>query len=192
MMLVQEMIVDYPNARTPTAHNQASSTITDSTTYSNIGNSAQNQGSINSAINTKLGNVVYKSSTSGLLKNDGSVMTSGTGASNFASGDHSHGRTLVKSYGDSGTAKEVLLYAIPSIRMCFVYFRDVFSSLSANTNHVVANEGWIPEEYRPIRPAYGGGNYNSGFFALQSGSLTFRAGVNISQKEVRASVYWLY
>ena len=180
------------NARTPTAHNQASSTITDSTTYSNIGNSAQNQGSINSAINTKLGNAVYKSSTSGLLKNDGSVMTSGTGASNFASGDHSHGRTLVKSYGDSGTAKEVLLYAIPSIRMCFVYFRDVFSSLSANTNHVVANEGWIPEEYRPIRPAYGGGNYNSGFFALQSGSLTFRAGVNISQKEVFASVYWLY
>ena len=180
------------NARTPTAHNQASSTITDSTTYSNIGNSAQNQGSINSAINTKLGNAVYKSSTSGLLKNDGSVMTSGTGASNFASGDHSHGRTLVKSYGDSGTAKEVLLYAIPSIRMCFVYFRDVFSSLSANTNHVVANEGWIPKEYRPIRPAYGGGNYNSGFFALQSGSLTFRAGVNISQKEVFASVYWLY
>ena len=80
-----------PTSMTPTAHNQASSTITDSTSYGNIGNSAQNQGSINSAINTKLGNAVYKSSTSGLLKNDGSVMTSGTGASNFALGNHTHG-----------------------------------------------------------------------------------------------------
>ena len=43
------------DARTPTAHNQASSTITDSNTYSNIGNSAQTQDSINSAIDTKLG-----------------------------------------------------------------------------------------------------------------------------------------
>ena len=43
------------DARTPTSHNQASSTITDSTTYSNIGNTAQTQASINSAINTKLG-----------------------------------------------------------------------------------------------------------------------------------------
>ena len=43
------------DARTPTSHNQASSTITDSTTYANIGNTAQTQASINSAINTKLG-----------------------------------------------------------------------------------------------------------------------------------------
>ena len=43
------------DSRTPKSHNQASSTITDSTTYSNIGNTAQNQASINSAINTKLG-----------------------------------------------------------------------------------------------------------------------------------------
>ena len=42
-------------AFTPKAHNQASSTITDTATYSNIGNSAQTQASINSAINTKLG-----------------------------------------------------------------------------------------------------------------------------------------
>ena len=128
------------------------------------------------------------SNNTNILLGNGNTIAQST----FATSGHSHARTLVKSYGDSGTAKEVLLYAIPSIRMCFVYFRDVFSSLSANTNHVVANEGWIPEEYCPIRPAYGGGNYNSGFFALQSGSLTFRAGVNISQKEVYASVYWLY
>lgn len=43
------------DARTPTSHNQASSTITDSNTYSNIGNSNGTQDSINSAIDTKLG-----------------------------------------------------------------------------------------------------------------------------------------
>lgn len=42
-------------AFTPKSHTQASSTITDTTTYANIGNSAQTQASINSAINTKLG-----------------------------------------------------------------------------------------------------------------------------------------
>lgn len=46
------------DARTPTAHNQASSTITDTNTYSNIGNSSGTQESINSAINTKLGELV--------------------------------------------------------------------------------------------------------------------------------------
>ena len=34
---------------------------------------------------------VQKSSTSGLLKNDGSVMTGGTGSSNYAIGNHIHG-----------------------------------------------------------------------------------------------------
>lgn len=46
------------DARTPTTHTQASSTITDSNTYSNIGNSNSTQESINSAINTKLGELV--------------------------------------------------------------------------------------------------------------------------------------
>ena len=46
------------DSRTPTAHNQASSTITDSNTYANIGNTAQTQESINTAINTKLGELV--------------------------------------------------------------------------------------------------------------------------------------
>ena len=44
-----------PTQFTPAAHNQASSTITDTNTYSNIGNSATTQASINAAINTKLG-----------------------------------------------------------------------------------------------------------------------------------------
>lgn len=44
-----------PETFTPADHTQASSTITDSTTYSNIGNSAATQASINAAIDTKLG-----------------------------------------------------------------------------------------------------------------------------------------
>lgn len=46
------------DARTPTSHNQASSTITDTNTYTNIGNSSETQESINSAINSKLGEIV--------------------------------------------------------------------------------------------------------------------------------------
>jgi len=55
-------LIGIPNEFTPASHNQASSTITDTNTYSNIGNSATNQASINAAINTKLGaltNVEY-------------------------------------------------------------------------------------------------------------------------------------
>ena len=37
-----------------------------------------------------LSNYVQKSSTTGLLKNDGSIMTSGTGSSNWAVGNHTH------------------------------------------------------------------------------------------------------
>ena len=33
---------------------------------------------------------IDKSSTSGLVKNDGSIMTSGTGSSNYAAGNHTH------------------------------------------------------------------------------------------------------
>lgn len=47
------------DARTPTSHNQASSTITDSNTYTNIGNSSTNQESINTAIDTKLGTYTH-------------------------------------------------------------------------------------------------------------------------------------
>lgn len=37
-----------------------------------------------------LTNYVQKSNTSGLLKNDGTVMTSGTGSSNYSAGNHTH------------------------------------------------------------------------------------------------------
>ena len=37
-----------------------------------------------------LSNYVQKSSTTGLLKNDGTVMTSGTGSTNYSAGNHTH------------------------------------------------------------------------------------------------------
>jgi hypothetical protein len=37
-----------------------------------------------------LTNYVQKSSTNGLIKNDGSIMTSGTGSSNYSAGNHTH------------------------------------------------------------------------------------------------------
>ena len=37
-----------------------------------------------------LDNKIDKSSTSGLVKNDGSIMVSGTGSSNYAAGNHTH------------------------------------------------------------------------------------------------------
>ena len=43
------------DARTPTAHNQATTTITNSETYSNLGSNLTNQKLINDAINTKIG-----------------------------------------------------------------------------------------------------------------------------------------
>ena len=53
------------------------SQVKDGTAHSNIGSSANDtQATINTYINTALGNKVSKSSTTGLLKNDGSVDTS--------------------------------------------------------------------------------------------------------------------
>lgn len=43
------------NARTPTSHNQATTTITNSETYSNLGSSLTTQKLVNDAINTKIG-----------------------------------------------------------------------------------------------------------------------------------------
>ena len=44
-----------------------------------------------------LDNKVSKSSTTGLLKNDGSVMTSGTGSSNYSAGNHTHSGYITTS-----------------------------------------------------------------------------------------------
>ena len=37
-----------------------------------------------------LSNYIQKSSTTGLIKNDGSIMTSGTGSTNYSAGNHTH------------------------------------------------------------------------------------------------------
>ena len=97
--------------------------LRESSALSNIGTTAYStQNTINGAIDTALGNKVSKSSTTGLLKNDGTVdtsayitssalsdyveksnttgllkndgtvMASGTGSSNWAVGNHTHGR----------------------------------------------------------------------------------------------------
>ena len=41
-------------------------------------------------VKNSLDDKISKSSTSGLMKNDGSVMTSGTGSSNYSAGNHTH------------------------------------------------------------------------------------------------------
>lgn len=51
---------------------------------------------------TNLGDYIEKSSTNGLVKNDGSIMTSGTGANNWALGNHTH-KKLEKTEITTGT-----------------------------------------------------------------------------------------
>lgn len=54
--ITKSLISDFPTSMTPTAHNQASSTITESSALSNLGTSANaTQHTINDAIDTKLG-----------------------------------------------------------------------------------------------------------------------------------------
>ena len=140
------------------SHNQASSTITDSTTYGNIGNSAQNQGSINSAINTKLGNAVYKSSTSGLLKNDGGVMTSGTGALNFATGNHTHTFTEITKSGE----QYCRVWVDTSLRRVRVTASRSITVSSGNANTFInfSSLVLVDDAYLPIAPVYAQTNWN--------------------------------
>ena len=49
---------------------------------------------------------VQKSSTTGLLKNDGSVMTGGTGSSNYATGDHTHSAYVNPTIVDNLTTND--------------------------------------------------------------------------------------
>ena len=44
----------------------------------------------NTKIEVYVDNKISKSSTTGLVKNDGTIMTSGTGASNYSAGNHTH------------------------------------------------------------------------------------------------------
>ena len=67
------------DARTPTSHTHTKSQITDFPTIPSS-SSDLSDGS----------NIVKKSNTTGLIKNDGSIMTSGTGSTNYSAGNHTH------------------------------------------------------------------------------------------------------
>lgn len=53
--ITKSQISDFPSSMTPSSHNQATTTITNSETYSNLGSNLTNQKLINDAINTKIG-----------------------------------------------------------------------------------------------------------------------------------------
>lgn len=72
------LITDYSDSsKVKRVANILASQVKDSSAHSNIGSSANDtQATINTDIDTALGNKISKSSTTGLLKNDGSVDTS--------------------------------------------------------------------------------------------------------------------
>ena len=87
-----------------------------------------------------LDNKVSKSSTTGLLKNDGSVMTSGTGSSNWAVGNHTHSGYLsaTKVTSWSGTVSDS---NVPSEKLVKNSLDDKIGKSS--TSGLVKNDGTI-------------------------------------------------
>jgi len=90
------LVQDHDNNDKVSVANIDNSFIFDSDAHSNIGSSANAaQNTINTKIDTALGNKITKSSSAtGLLKDDGTVMTSGTASTNWAVGNHTHGNIL--------------------------------------------------------------------------------------------------
>ena len=85
------------DARTPTAHTHTVSNITDFPALSTVAtsgsyNDLSNKPTIPSKTSdlTNDSNFISTSSTTGLIKNDGSIMTSGTGSGNYSAGNHTH------------------------------------------------------------------------------------------------------
>ena len=91
-------------------------------------------------IKDSLDDKVSKSSTTGLLKNDGSVMTGGTGSSNWAIGNHSHSgyvsATKVTSWSSTVSDSNV-----PSEKLVKNSLDDKISKSS--TSGLVKNDGSI-------------------------------------------------
>lgn len=101
-------------------HSHTKSQISDFPTIPTKTSDLTNDGDGTNAFLTQhqsLTNYVQKSSTTGLLKNDGTVMTSGTGSSNYSAGNHTHSAyvnpTKVTSWSatpsDSNVASEKLI-----------------------------------------------------------------------------------
>ena len=92
-----------------------------------------------------LSNYVQKSNTTGLLKNDGSVMTGGTGSSNYAIGNHTHeyptyeyvSSVLKIAYSVNGTATNFDVSSVWSSNMTvdtplFVFAKNTIGDNVAN------------------------------------------------------------
>ena len=96
------MIDGKPSTFTPSSHTHSTGDVSDATAHSNIGSSANaTQSTINTNIDTALGNKISKSSTSGFVKNDGSIDTNTYSLSNhnhsgvYANASHTHGTTSI-------------------------------------------------------------------------------------------------
>lgn len=105
--------------------------------------------------NRALVNYVQKSNTTGLLKNDGSVMTSGTGSSNYAIGNHTHDEYLRYNsmayvfkipYSIEGTATNFnvssYLYYIWTVDMpLFIFVKNTIGDNVANATLKFKRDG---------------------------------------------------
>ena len=101
------------DARTPVSHTHTKSQITDFPTLSTVAtsgsyNDLSNKPSIPSSSSdlSDGSSLVKTSSTTGLLKNDGTVMTSGTGSSNWAVGNHTHSAYVNPTIADNLTTND--------------------------------------------------------------------------------------
>ena len=75
-------------------------TLDDKISKSSTSGLVKNDGTIDTSAyitSSALSNYVQKSSTSGLMKNDGTVMTSGTGSTNYSAGNHTHSNYISTS-----------------------------------------------------------------------------------------------
>ena len=83
---------------------------------------------------------VSKSSTTGLLKNDGTVMTSGTGSSNYSAGNHTHS-SYVSGSKVTSWSSTVSDSNIPSEKLVKNSLDDKISKSS--TSGLVKNDGTV-------------------------------------------------
>lgn len=119
------------------------SQVKDGTAHANIGSSANDtQATINTDINTALGNKISKSSTSGLVKNDGSIDTStyltSSALSNYIQKSNTSG--LVKNDGSIDTSAYITSSAINGM----LTSSDIADNLTTNdsTKVLSAKQGY--------------------------------------------------
>ena len=95
--LVDTYTITYTDGDTDTftVTNGSSATVDIVTSFS--GTTSDSKVPSEKLTKTELDKKIATSSTSGLVKNDGSIMTSGTGSSNYAAGNHTHSGYLSAS-----------------------------------------------------------------------------------------------